>query len=236
MSSTPISKEIALRIALASRVLPDTDPARLIKVLDDAVGLPPTSKKLASLKLKSLRQACDGEFSGIDTDSLKNALQILSGNADEVLQDSLPDFDAYENGDMPGSLRIACASNKDEELDGHFGSCKRFLIYQVSKEEIRLIDARNATGPESRDDKNVFRTNLVSDCQVLFVVSIGGPAAAKVVRAGIHPIKYPSGGPARERMQALQDIISGTPPPWLAKVMGQNAEDRVRFERSEAEG
>jgi hypothetical protein len=30
------------------------------------------------------------------------------------------------------SIRIACASNRGERLDGHFGSCARFLIYQVS--------------------------------------------------------------------------------------------------------
>ena len=235
MSSTPISKDLALRIALTARMLPDTDPARLLKVLDDAVGLPPTRKKLQNLKLKTFRSACDGEFADIEADILKQALATLSNDDSEVREENIPELESYSEGNMPGSLRIACASNNYEELDGHFGSCRRFLIYQVNKDEIRLIDVRKTTGPESRDDKNVFRTGLISDCQVLFVASIGGPAAAKVVRAGIHPIKHPAGGSARERVLALQGIIAEAPPPWLAKVMGQNVEDRVRFERNEAE-
>ncbi len=235
MSSSPISKDIALRIALAARVLPDTDPARLLKVLDDAVGLPPTINKLQQLNVKKFRTANDGEFSDINTASLKEALGILSGNDDDIMTEPLSEIDAYDEGDMPGSLRVACASNKAEDMDGHFGSCQRFLIYQVNKEEIRLIDARNAKGPEARDDKNVFRTGLIKDCQVLFVASIGGPAAAKVVKAGIHPIKHPGGGTARERVQALQEVLGDAPPPWLAKIMGEAAESRVRFERNEAE-
>ena len=235
MSSIPISKDIALRIALAARILPDTDPARLLGVLDDIVGLPPSHKKLAGLDLKTFKQACDGELSGIETELLQQALNILSTDADVQPAEAVPACVAYSDGDMPGSLRIACASNGGEELDGHFGSCKTFLIYQVSKEEIRLIDIRPAKGPEAREDKNIYRTELIRDCQVLFVASIGGPAAAKVVRAGIHPLKHPAAGNARVRMQAIQEIISANPPPWLAKAMGQTAEDRVRFERSEAE-
>jgi Dinitrogenase iron-molybdenum cofactor len=43
---------------------------------------------------------------------------------------------------MPGSIRVACASNGGEALHGHFGSARRFLICQVSAETQRLIDAR----------------------------------------------------------------------------------------------
>ena len=49
--SEPISKEIALRIGLAARVLPDIDAAQLLKVLDELVGLPPTKDSLATLTL-----------------------------------------------------------------------------------------------------------------------------------------------------------------------------------------
>ena len=199
MSSTPISKDIALRIALAARILPDNDPARLLKVLDDVVGLPPTAKKLERLRLKAFKAAIDCDYANIEDVIIKKVVEILTGKDTGVVSDLDLEFDSYAEGDMPGSLRIACASNTAEELDGHFGSCRRFLIYQVNDKEIRLLEARKADGPESRDDKNIYRAELINDCQILFVASIGGPAAAKVVKAGVHPVKYPLGGNVRSR-------------------------------------
>jgi nitrogen fixation protein NifX len=236
VSGAPISKDVALRIALAARALPDTEPARIIKVLEDTVGLPPTPSKLSKLTVKSLKAAADGELSSIDTNAIKEALAYLKGDKGVDEKDDAPQVEAYQEEDIPDSIRVACASNKAEELDGHFGSCARFLIYQVSATEIRLIDARSTNGPDARDDKNAFRADLIKDCQVLFVASIGGPAAAKVVKAGVHPIKYPNGGSARERIVALQKVIVDAPPPWLAKAMGHDDESRVRFERTAAEG
>ena len=232
----PISNDVALRIALAARALPDTDPTRLIKVLADLIGLPPTPKKLSSITVKTFKAAADGEFASADVDASKEALAFLKGDKGIDEKDDVPEVEDYAEGDIADSIRVACASNKGEELDGHFGSCARFLIYQLSATEMRLIDVRSANGPEARDDKNAYRAGLIDDCQVLFVASIGGPAAAKVVKAGVHPIKYPAGGSARERMQALQKVIVDSPPPWLAKVMGHDEESRVRFERSAAEG
>jgi nitrogen fixation protein NifX len=233
MSSSPISDEIALRIGLAARELPDTNAARLLKVLDDAIGLPPTKERLATLTVKSLKQACDGEFSDVDAAALKSSLACLKGETGGFSEPS-PELEPYQDGDMPNSLRIACASNKGEMLDGHFGSCRRFLIYQVSSDAIRLIDIRATEGDKEAEDKNDFRASLINDCQILFVASIGGPAAAKVVKKGAHPIKVKEAGPAREEITRLQSVIGTDAPPWLAKVMGQAPEERIRFERDEA--
>ncbi len=228
---SPISEEIALRVGLAARALPDTAPAELLRVLDDAVGLPPTAEKLASLRVKDLKAAANGALADIDSDAIKTALALLKGEGVAEL-DPPPALNAYAEGDMPGSIRVACASNGGEALDGHFGSAWRFLIYQVSAHETRLIDARRADD-RGQEDKNAYRAALIRDCQVLYVASIGGPAAAKVVKAEIHPIKDAAGGSARERMVALQGVLATKPPPWLAKVMGQTPEERIRFERDE---
>ncbi|MEW7976724.1 MAG: dinitrogenase iron-molybdenum cofactor biosynthesis protein [Candidatus Sedimenticola endophacoides] len=234
MSASPISNEIALRIGLAARELPDTDAPRLLKVLEDAIGFPPTLKKLGSLTVKELKAADDGELGDVDVDALKSALRYLKGEAG-ISAEPLPAIDPYAEGDMPNSIRVACASNKGEKLDGHFGSCQRFLIYQVSESENRLVDIRQVDESEADGDKNGYRASLINDSQILFVASIGGPAAAKVVRAGAHPIKKPSAGSAREEIQALQAVIGKDASPWLAKVMGQSPEDRIRFAQDEEE-
>jgi nitrogen fixation protein NifX len=66
---------------------------------------------------------------------------------------------------------------------------------------------------------------------VLYIASVGGPAAAKIVKLGIHPMKLPGIESIAEIIGQLQTVIAGTPPPWLAKVMGIEANDRFRFER-----
>lgn len=233
MNESMLSREVALRIGLAARELEDTDAARLLKVLADAVGLPPSEEGLSGLSPKQLKTAAEGEFSGQQTDALKAACAILKG--EQVDASQLPEPEPYTEEDMPDSLRVACASNGGELINGHFGSCYYFLIYQVSGDELRLIDVRTATGAGAGDDKNAYRASLIEDAQVLFVASIGGPAAAKVVRAGVHPIKYPQGGDARQKLLELQSKIADAPPPWLAKAMGHAAESRVRFAQESQE-
>lgn len=123
---------------------------------------------------------------------------------------------------------MAVAANSGEELDGHFGSAARFLIYQVGREAMRLIDARPTLIADEADDKNVARSELINDCQLVYVQSIGGPAAAKVVRAGVHPVKVAKGGVARELLAQLQQSLA-SPPPWLAKVMGVEAASLAQY-------
>ncbi|HKI60999.1 MAG TPA: NifB/NifX family molybdenum-iron cluster-binding protein, partial [Mariprofundaceae bacterium] len=130
-----------------------------------------------------------------------------------------------------GSIRVAIASNGGDKLDGHFASCQGFLIYQVSGTEKRLIDVRLTEGAVEAEDKTAWLVDQIADCHVLYVVSVGGPAAAKVIKAGIHPIKIPAAGSeASEVLRQLQDVLAGSPPPWLAKILGIDPENRVRFE------
>jgi nitrogen fixation protein NifX len=231
-SQDTLSRELALRIGLAARALPDTDAKRLFNVLTNCVGLPITEDKIGSLNLKTLKAAQAGEFSDIDDVLLKKALHILKHNV-ETSETLKPEIQAYIEGDMPGSVRIACASNDAINVDGHFGSCSQFMIYQVSADASRLIDIRDTGIPEGLevDDKNVFRAELIQDCQVLYIASVGGPAAAKIVKLGIHPMKLPGIETIADIINQLQTVIAGTPPPWLAKAMGIEAADRFRFER-----
>jgi nitrogen fixation protein NifX len=135
---------------------------------------------------------------------------------------------SYKEGDLPNSIRVAISSNSGALVNGHFGSCIRFLVYQLSATEHRLIDIRSTIEADSAEDRNLFRANLIKDCHVLFVQSIGGPAAAKVIRADIYPIKVPEVIEAEAKLTEFQSVFAA-PPPWLAKALGKTAEERVRF-------
>jgi Dinitrogenase iron-molybdenum cofactor len=103
------------------------------------------------------------------------------------------------------------------------------LVYQVSATELKLVDARSTLAADLTSDKNAFRVNLIKDCKVLYVVSAGGPAAAKVIKADIHLIQIADGGDARALAGRLQEVLRGSPPPWLAKALGQSASERTRY-------
>jgi nitrogen fixation protein NifX len=232
MTTDALTDDIALRIGLAARALPDTPPERLLKVLADCIGLPPSAEKLEGLSVKELLSGASGEFSDFDTSVIKSALAYLKGTAS---MDTMPPPEpespilSADGTDPEGIIRVAFASNNGDLLDGHFGACQRFLVYQVGVDQARLIDCREIDDSQAEDDKNGYRASLIADCQLLYVVSIGGPAAAKVVKHDIHPIKLPDGGSAPALISDLQQVIADKTPPWLAKAMGQPAEDRVRF-------
>jgi nitrogen fixation protein NifX len=224
--SASMTREAALRVALAARELPGVAPAALVQALVERLSLPLTETKLAGVTVTDLREILAGDHAeencvvGVSDDSLKTAVRLLWGQ--DVSGSELPALDAYADGDMPGSIRVACASNNGEEIDGHFGSCERFLVYQLSPGEMRLVAVRPTLEADHAEDRNLSRASLIDDCQVVYLQSIGGPAAAKVVRAGVHPVKLPRNGPAREVLAQLQRTLT-SPPPWLAKVMGVEA-------------
>lgn len=226
--SQAMTREAALRIGLAARELNGASITGLVQALAGKLGLPLTEARLETLTLSDLRQllADEGGSVGVEPECLKRAVRLLWG--DGVSGSQLPPVDRYADGEMPGSIRVACASNGGEELDGHFGSCERFLIYQVAPGELRLLAVRPTLEADHAEDRNAARARLIADCQVVYVQSIGGPAAAKVVRAGAHPVKVPRAGPAREILVRLQQTLQ-SPPPWLAKVMGVKARSLEKF-------
>lgn len=231
-----MNRETALRIALAARAMPGVSVGRLLEVLHEKVPGELTETSLQSVTVTDIKTGLanvdgeeEGDELGIQLPGIKDAVRILWGEGDsEHLPVAVP-LDV-----MPAhSIRVAIASNNGEQLDGHFGSCLRFLVYQVNADSCQLVDVRSTLDAEFAEDRNSWRTELIKDCQVLYVVSIGGPAAAKVIKFGLYPIKKSQGAAAVDILAQLQQVMRQSPPPWLAKLLGASAEQRVRFERSE---
>ncbi len=234
MNTPAIDRDTALRVALAARTLPGVDVATLLEILDDRLGRPLTLTSLSRITVTDLKTglgSLDGEEDGEDISvglaAIKEAVRVLWGEADG--NENVPRPIPYNMGDMPDSIRVGISSNSGTELDGHFGSCLRFLVYQVSPTETRLVDVRETIEADLSDDRNAFRAGLVDDCQVLYMVSVGGPAAAKIIRAGIYPMKKIDGGDASDVLAEFQKMMNNAPPPWLAKILGKS--NRERFSK-----
>ncbi|WP_027855128.1 dinitrogenase iron-molybdenum cofactor biosynthesis protein [Marinobacterium litorale] len=231
-----LDRELALRIALAARVLPGVEVGELLDILHERVGTPLDDEALKRVTVTNLKTGIgsldgeeDGEDIGIGLENIKLAVRYLWG---EESDEDLPQIEAYRDGDLPGSVRVAVASNAGNLLNGHFGSCLRYLIYQLSPTDMRLVDIRSAIEADDSDDRNLFRVDLIRDCQVLFVQTMGGPAAARVIRADIYPIKVPDVIDASEKLKEFQQVFKA-PPPWFSKILGLSAEERKRFRSEE---
>ncbi|ACJ01028.1 nitrogen fixation protein NifX [Rhodospirillum centenum] len=126
-----------------------------------------------------------------------------------------------------GTLRVAIATQDMKFLNAHFGSARTFAIYDVTADSRRFVEAVgfSDTADESGshrtdgDDRIGPKVAALQGCHLLFVLAIGGPAAAKVVAARMHPLKLPAPEPIDGVLARVQAMLSGNPPPWLRKIL-----------------
>lgn len=135
------------------------------------------------------------------------------------------------------SLRIAVATSDGKSLDAHFGSARKFSLYEVSARSTQFLGAAefdevsSGSGAHATDDYDRIgpKVAALAGCSLLFVLAIGGPAAARVVGAKIHPVKVAAPEPIDAVLQRVQGMLAGKPPPWLRKAMTPQAERSMEF-------
>lgn len=134
-----------------------------------------------------------------------------------------------ETQTKPAGVRIAIATQDMKNLNAHFGSARKFAIYDVTPESWAFIEAvgfddvsdEGGSHKDDGDDRITPKVDALNGVNLLFVRAIGGPAAAKVVRAKIHPIKIPDSQPIDDVIGRVQTMLKGSPPPWLRKVLAE---------------
>jgi nitrogen fixation protein NifX len=133
---------------------------------------------------------------------------------------------------MNSALKVAFATKDMEEINAHFGGAKEFVVYNVSKEgyEVSEVIKTDSTAPED-DDKTDYRVRALKGINIMYSESIGGTAAAKVIRAGIHPMKATNSTRIEEVLKELVKMINGNPPPWIKNIMQIQTEHDVRQDR-----
>ena len=127
----------------------------------------------------------------------------------------------------PGVVRVAIATRDMKGLNAHFGSAPRFAVYDVTKdgwdfvEAVAFDDNSDESGAHKSEgeDRITPKVEALAGCHLLFCLAIGGPSAAKVVAARIHPIKTPQASPIPEVLERTRAMLAGSPPPWLRRVL-----------------
>jgi nitrogen fixation protein NifX len=136
-----------------------------------------------------------------------------------------------------GHMKVAFATQDLKNLDAHFAGARNLAIYDVTAEGYRFLEAvrfdsssnEDGVHADANEDRLTPRIESLAGCSLLFVLAIGGPAAARVVSRKIHPIKLPRPEPIVEILDRVQTMLNGTPPPWLRKVIGNGRPKAPNF-------
>ncbi len=127
-------------------------------------------------------------------------------------------------------MKVAFATEDLARVDAHFGWARHIAIYEVGADAHRLLEVVQFDGDlkdDGTEDKLAAKLEAIRDCAIVYVAAIGGSAAAKVVNLKVHPVKIPQPQAIVELIARMQEVLKGTPPPWMRKAMLKGKERRV---------
>ncbi len=118
-------------------------------------------------------------------------------------------------------MKVAFATEDLEHVDAHFGWTPQLAVYDVTADGARQVRVHVFPDAEEdgSEDKVEPRPAAVEDCAILYVAAIGGPAAARVVGKGVHPILAKDEEEIAVLIERLRAVLAGTPLPWLRKAL-----------------
>ncbi len=130
-------------------------------------------------------------------------------------------------------MKVAFATQDKQRVDAHFGWAKHIAVYDVNAEGYRYVETFDFGGELNEDgneDKLGPKLDAIKDVAIVYVAAIGGSAAARVVATKIHPVKVTQPEPILDILDKLQDVLKGTPPPWLRKALLKGETRELNFE------
>ena len=98
---------------------------------------------------------------------------------------------------------------------------------------MEILEAIQFDGDLQEDgnvDKLAPKIAAIKDCAILYVAAIGGSGAARVVANNIHPMKVNEPEQISDLLVKLENVLKGTPPPWLRKALSKGKERTLDFD------
>jgi len=122
-------------------------------------------------------------------------------------------------------MKIAFTTSDNIHINSHFGSARKIDVYEVDQNEYSFVETLKFDGnlnEDSNEDKLLPKIEALHDCTIVYVSTIGGSAAARLIKQKITPVK------AQSEEQEITDVLTnlvktlnGNPPPWLRKALVQ---------------
>lgn len=118
-------------------------------------------------------------------------------------------------------MLIAFASSDGLAIDSHFASAPKFEMYKFTGTEQGVIQTSLVVEDMAETEDRVdARVNMLKECVIVYCTQIGGPAAARLVQSGIHPLKVPEGTLITDELERMNKLLlSQKLPPWLKKKL-----------------
>ena len=135
-------------------------------------------------------------------------------------------------------MKIAFATQDQQRVDAHFGWAKFLAVYELDAgghRHVQTFPFGEDLAEDGNEDKLAPKLAAIGDCAIVYVAAIGGSAAARVVAAKIHPIKVTQPEPIEDLLNKMQEVLKGTPPPWLRKALAKGQERAAEFEDDDEE-
>ena len=130
-------------------------------------------------------------------------------------------------------MRVAFATQDQQRVDAHFGWAKHLAVYEIDGAGYKFVQDHGFgedLAEDGNEDKLAPKLDAIRDCAIVYVAAIGGSAAARVVASKIHPVKVNQPEPIMDILDKLQDVLKGTPPPWLRKALLKGQERSFDFD------
>jgi nitrogen fixation protein NifX len=129
-------------------------------------------------------------------------------------------------------MKVAFATTTGSQIDEHFGRAGMFAVYNVTPEGAEFLELRRVSDSELdidvvttrgmgsvHDDALATKIDKLADMKIVYFTEIGGPSAAKLVRAGIMPLKAEPCTLISAENTKLVTMMRDKPAPWMRRAL-----------------
>ncbi|MEH1832043.1 MAG: nitrogen fixation protein NifX [Nostoc sp.] len=124
-------------------------------------------------------------------------------------------------------MKIAFTTNDGVHINTHFGGSEKIDVYEISNEGYHFLETikfNYEIQEENNESKLAPKIEALADCTIIYVLAIGGSAAARLIKKGVTPVKARSEEEeVSEVLNKLVKTLKGNPPPWLRKALQQKS-------------
>lgn len=126
-------------------------------------------------------------------------------------------------------MHVAFTTSNGALIDGNFRTSKSFTVWDIGPHEAYYVTTVCITSDSRSEEEQItLRAEALKECALVCAAQVSGPAAAKLVARNIHPLKTGSSVTVEKIIGKLQEVLSGSPPPWLRKAHDKGAYGRSR--------